>query len=145
MSSSPDLPKLVMALEYADIAAGLYLSGGSDHAARLLAAGAEALLGDLAKLLSPHAEDDEVQVLLTRVALQYESPTRLPRSHSLARRENDTLERASELAGFSEGEVRQAAAALLRSCWYQLEAIGLEALIPTRLQRAVDESTITAY
>ena len=145
MTSSPDLPKLVMALEYADLAAALYLAGGSDHGARLLAAGAEALLGDLAKLLSPHADDDEVQALVTRVALQYESPPKLPRGHSMIRREHEAIERASELAGFSEGEVRHATAALLRSCWYQLEAIGLEALIPTRLQRAVDESTITAY
>jgi len=146
MSLSPDLPKLVMALEYADLSAAHYLAGGSDHAARLLAAGAEALLGDLARMLAPYVEDDdEIQALVTRVALDYESPMRIPRGHDLARRENDALERASQMAGFSESEVRHATAALLRSCWYQLEALGLEALIPSRLQRAVDESTITAY
>jgi|GEM_PF-700823 hypothetical protein len=146
MSLTADLPKLVMAIEYADIAAAHYLAGGSDHAARLLAAGAEALLGDLARMLSPHIEeDDEVQALVTRVALEYESPHRIPRGHDLARRENDALERASQMAGFSESEVRHATAALLRSCWYQLESIGLEALIPSRLQRAVDESTISTY
>jgi hypothetical protein len=152
MSLSPDLPKLVMALEYADLSAAHYLAGGSDHAARLLAAGAEALLGDLARMLAPHVGndddgdgDDEVQALVTRVALEYESPLRIPRGHDLARRENDALERASQMAGFSESEVRHATAALLRSCWYQLESLGLEALIPSRLQRAVDESTITAY
>jgi len=148
MSLSPDLPKLVMALEYADLSAAHYLAGGSDHAARLLAAGAEALLGDLARMLAPRVDDDdddEIQALITRVALEYESPLRIPRGHELARRENDALERASQMAGFSESEVRHATAALLRSCWYQLEALGLEALIPSRLQRAVDESTITAY
>ena len=145
MTSSPDLPKLVMALEYADMAAGLHLAGGSDHAARLLAAGAEALLGDLAKLLLAHADDDDVAALLTRVALQYESPNRIPRGHAMAQREHEAIERASQLAGFSESELRHATAALLRSCWYQLESIGLEALVPMRLQRAVDESTITAY
>ncbi|XHS78798.1 hypothetical protein ACFJGW_02190 [Burkholderiaceae bacterium UC74_6] len=146
MSLSPDLPKLVMALEYADLSAAHYLAGGSDHAARLLAAGAEALLGDLARMLAPYVEDDdEIQALVTRVALEYESPMRIPRGHDLAKRENDALERASQMAGLSESEVRHATAALLRSCWYQLEALGLEALIPSRLQRAVDESTITAY
>jgi len=39
MSTEHDLSKLAMALEYADLAAALYLAGGSDHAARLLAAG----------------------------------------------------------------------------------------------------------
>jgi hypothetical protein len=145
MNTPSDLPKLAMALEYADLAAALYLAGGSDHAARLLAAGAEALLGDLAKMLIAHADDEEVQALVTRVALSYQAPPKLPRGYDMSRREQSAMARASEMAGFSEQEVRHATAALLRSAWFQLESIGLEALIPARLQRAVDESTISIY
>ncbi len=145
MNTSSDLPKLAMALEYADLASALYLAGGSDHAARLLAAGAESLLGDLARMLAPHADDDEVQALVARVALNYHSPAKLPNGYEMSRREQSTIERANEMAGFSEQEVRHATAALLRSAWFQLESIGLEALIPTRLQRAVDESTISIF
>ncbi|HEY4079872.1 MAG TPA: hypothetical protein VGM81_04180 [Burkholderiaceae bacterium] len=145
MNSSSDFPKLAMALEYADLAAALYLAGGSDHAARFLAAGAEALLADLAKMLAPHADDENVQALVMRVALGHESPAKLPRGYDVTRHEQTALTRASEMAGFSEHEIRHATAALLRSAWFQLESIGLEALIPSRLQRAVDESTISTY
>ena len=75
-STEHDLPKLAMALEYADLAAAHYLAGGSDYAARLLAAAAEQVLGDLAKLLGPHhAQSDEVQTQLARIAMRYKAPT----------------------------------------------------------------------
>jgi len=143
MSNFADLPKLVMALEYADMAAAHYLVGGSDQSARLLAAGAEALLGDLAKMLEPYQEDDEIQAIVMRTALTYEAPSAIPRGHP--RLEQDTVSRAGELAGLPDGDVRAATAAYLRSAWFLLESMGLEALIPSRLQRAVDESTISVF
>ena len=141
---STDLSKLAMALEYADLAAALYLAGGSDHAARLLAAGAEQTLADLARLLGPHTQSDEVQILLARVALRYQAPQIEPRGHAQARREQSTLGRLGE-AGPPEGEARRATAAYLRAAWYMLESMGLEAVVPLRLQRAVDQSTISAH
>ncbi|MDN3922566.1 hypothetical protein [Roseateles violae] len=144
MSTQDDLPKLAMALEYADLAAALYLAGGSEHAARLLAAGAEQLLGDLARLLGGHVDDDEVQSLLTRIALRYQAPLIEPRGHAQARQQQTAVQRAGELAGLPGGEARRATAAYLRACWFMLESMGLEAVIPLRLQRAVDHSTICA-
>ncbi len=144
MSTQADLPKLAMALEYVDLAAALYLAGGSDHAARLLAAGAEQTLGDLARLLGPHAQSDEVQTLLVRIAMRYRAPLVEPRGHAQARQDQGAVTRPGELGGPPEGEARRATAAYLRASWYTLEAMGLEAVIPTRLQRAVDRSTICA-
>jgi hypothetical protein len=144
MSTEHDLSKLAMALEYADLAAALYLAGGSDHAARLLAAGAEQLLGDLARLLGPRAQEDEVQTQLTRIALRYQAPPIEPRGHAQARQEQSAVARAGELAGLPGGEARRSAAAYLRASWFLLEAMGLEAVIPLRLQRAIDLSTICA-
>lgn len=142
MSTQADLPKLAMALEYADLSAALYLAGGSDHAARLLAAGAEQLLGDLARLLGEHTHSDEVQTLLARIALRYQAPLIEPRGHAQARKDQVAVVRASELAGLPEGEARRATAAYLRAVWYTLESMGLESVIPTRLQKAVEQSTI---
>ena len=144
MSSNNDLPNLATALEYADLAAALYLAGGSDHAARLLAAGAEQLLGDLAKLLGQHVESDEVQTLLARIALSYQSPQMAPRGHAQARHSQFALQRTSEMAGLREDEARSDTAAYLRASWYMLESMGLEAVIPTRLVQAVETSTIVA-
>lgn len=144
MSTQADLPKLALVLEYADLSAALYLAGGSDHAARLLAAGAEQLLGDLARLLGPDAHSDEMQTLLARIAMRYQAPVIEPRGHAHASREQEALARTGELAGLPGGEARRATAAYLRAVWYMLESMGLEAVIPTRLQRAVDQSTIHA-
>lgn len=140
MSTQADLSKLAMALEYADLSAALYLAGGSDHAARLLAAGAEQVLGDLARLLGPNAHKDEVQVLLARIALRYQAPVIEPRGHSAARKD----QALAHGDGAYEGEVRRSTAAYLRATWYMLESMGLEAVIPTRLQTAIDQSTIIA-
>ncbi|MET0518707.1 MAG: hypothetical protein ABW005_07725 [Burkholderiaceae bacterium] len=144
MSTHADLPKLALVLEYADLSAALYLAGGSDHAARLLAAGAEQLLGDLARLLGPDAHSDEMQTLLARIALRYQAPAIEPRGHAHVSQDQAALARAGELAGLPSGEARRATAAYLRAVWYMLESMGLEAVIPTRLQRAVDLSTIQA-
>lgn len=142
-SRNQDLPQLAMALEYADLAAALYMAGGSDHAARLLAAGAEQVLGNLARLLGEQAQDDEVQTLLARIALRYQAPLIEPRGPA---RSQWAVSCAGELEGASanEGEVRNATRAYLRACWYTLESMGLEAVMPIRLQQAVDSSTILA-
>ena len=144
MSTQADLSKLAMALEYADLGAGLYLAGGSDHAAHLLAAAAEQVLGDLARLLGPSAHQDEVQTLLTKIARRYKAP---PPEQKAAK-----PRRSADLAvlGFDDRretaneEVREATAAYLRAAWYTLESMGLDAIVPIRLQKAVDQSTIYA-
>jgi len=136
MSTQADLTKLAMALEYADLSAALYLAGGCDHAARLLAAGAEQLLGDLARLLGEHTHTDEVQTLLARIALRYQAPQIEPRGHAQTR--------PGELPGNMAGEARRSTGAYLRAVWYTLESMGLEAVIPPRLQQAVDESTVAS-
>lgn len=144
MNSHADLPNLALALEYADLAAALYLAGGSDHAARLLAAAAEEVLGDLAKLLGPHAHSDEVQTLLARVALRYKAPQMDTRIASGVRPSQLGLlgDDYNDFAEQRRNEVRSATASYLRAAWYTLEAMGLEAVIPQRLQKAVDHSTI---
>jgi hypothetical protein len=144
MSSQHDLPNLALALEYADLAAALYMAGGSDNAARLLAAGAEQVLGDLARLLGEQAHSDEVQTLLARIALRYEAPPMHTRGHAHARRSQFAVLRAHEMAGLPEGDARSDTVAYLRASWYLLESMGLEAVIPTRLQHAVESSTIVA-
>ncbi|MCV2369859.1 hypothetical protein [Roseateles oligotrophus] len=146
MSTQADLSKLTMALEYADLAAGLYLSGGSDHAAQLLAAAAEQVLGDLARLLGPSAHSDEVQALLAKIARRYKAPPLEPRSVK-AKPSGDNL----AILGFAQPgdkgneEIRDATAAYLRAAWYTLESMGLDAVVPLRLQKAVDQSTIYAH
>ncbi|WP_428508612.1 hypothetical protein [Roseateles sp.] len=142
MSSHTDLPKLALALEYVDLAAALYLAGGSDHAARLLAAAAEQVLGDLAKLLGPHAHTDEVQGLLARIALRYRAPLIEPRSHQQSRMSESRALDNAELRDIPLGEARHATAAYLRASWYTLEAMGLDAVVPARLRKAVEQSTI---
>ncbi|MEL4179380.1 hypothetical protein [Roseateles sp. PN1] len=132
-----DLPKLAVALEYADLSAALYLAGGSDHAARLLAAAAEEVLGELAKLLGGHARNnDAVQTLLARIALRYQAPLIDTRSQAANRQLQSTGPNGER------DEVRAATATYLRAAWYILESMGLEAVIPQRLQKAVDQSTI---
>lgn len=145
MNPDSDLPKLALALEYADLAAALYLAGGSDHAARLLAAAAEQVLGDLAKLLGDRAQSDEVQSLLARIALRYRAPLIEPRSHLQSRQSELPLARGDNsgmLTGLPAADARQATAAYLRAAWYTLEAMGLEAVMPGRLRKAVEHSTI---
>ena len=142
MSSHTDLPKLALALEYVDLAAALYLAGGSDHAARLLAAAAEQVLGDLAKLLGPHAHTDEVQGLLARIALRYRAPLIEPRSHQQSRMSESRALDNAEFRDIPLGEARHATAAYLRASWYTLEAMGLDAVVPARLRKAVEQSTI---
>jgi hypothetical protein len=142
MSGNNDLPKLALALEYVDIAAALYLAGGSDQAARLLATAAEQLLGDLARLIGEQEPTDELQALLKRVALRYSAPRHDTDGHSQVRGGQPALARAGEMAALPAGEARLETAALLRACWYLLESMGLEAVAPQRLDQAIDRSTI---
>ncbi len=143
-STEHDLPKLAMALEYADLAAAHYLAGGSDYAARLLAAAAEQVLGDLAKLLGPHhAQSDEVQTQLARIAMRYKAPTLDTRGPAHRYKSTGASTPVQACATAQAGnEIRQATAAYLRAAWYTLESMGLEAVVPVRLQKAVDQSTI---
>lgn len=145
-STEHDLPKLAMALEYADLAAAHYLAGGSDYAARLLAAAAEQVLGDLARLLGPHhAQSDEVQTLLARIALRYKAPTVESRNPSQRHKgQLPSMQIHPSAASHCSNEIREATAAYLRAAWYTLESMGLEAVVPVRLQKAVDQSTIYA-
>ncbi len=142
MSTQADLSKLAMALEYADLGAALYLAGGSDHAAKLLAAAAEQVLSDLARLLGPAAHSNEVQSLLTKIAGRYQAPP-------VDRRSAKRPEQLSALGlaprqDLATEEIRQDTAAYLRAAWYTLESMGLDAIVPMRLQKAVDHSTIYA-
>lgn len=140
--SGSDLPKLARALEYVDLAAALYLAGGSDHAARLLAAAAEQLLGDLCRLLNEQEQNEELHALLRRVAERYAAPRFDARGHAQARGNQQALARAGEMGGLAADEARQETAALLRAAWYLLESMGLEAVAPQRLEQAIDRSTI---
>ncbi len=143
---STDLSKLTVALEYADMASGLYLAGDSNHAARLLAAAAEEVLGDLARLLGNHVHGDEMQLLLARIARRYRSP--VTGLHSQTRMRNAQLQNRSAVAHVDElhdlppDDARMATAAYLRAAWYTLQSMGLDAVIPARLQKAVSQSTI---
>ncbi|MFY7865860.1 hypothetical protein [Roseateles sp.] len=143
-STDTDLPQLAMALEYADLAAAHYLAGGSDYAARLLAAAAEQVLGDLARLLGPqHAQSDEVQTQLARIALRYKAPVLEARSPAQRHKSYLPNMQAHTCVAFAgSNEIRQATAAYLRAAWYTLESMGLDAVVPVRLQKAVDQSTI---
>lgn len=128
------------------MAAGLYLAGDRNHAARLLAAAAEEVLSDLARLLGNHVHADEMQVLLARIARRYRSPVIEP--HSQTRLRNTRLQAHSaaahpeELPDVPPDNARTAAAAYLRAAWYTLQSMGLEGVIPARLQQAVSQSTI---
>ena len=83
---SSDLPRLARALEYLDMASALYLAGGADHSAQLLAAAGERLLGDLARLIQSPEHGHEVQQLLAKLTQQHVAspvpevgPTAIPR------------------------------------------------------------------
>jgi NAD(P)-dependent dehydrogenase (short-subunit alcohol dehydrogenase family) len=144
MSTQADLSKLAIALEYADLGASLYLAGGSDHAAKLLAAAAEQVLGDLARLLGPSAHNDEVQTLLAKIARRYKAAPL--EQHNARPRKSEGLAVMGFVpaSGNATEEVREATAAYLRAAWYTLESMGLDAIVPLRLQKAVDQSTIYA-
>lgn len=138
-----DLSKLALALEYVDLAAGHFLAGGSEHAARLLAIAAETLLGDLARLVNDETHGDAVQDLLASIARAH-MPAALPAPHSQMRQQQQALARAGRMGELPEDAARQATAALLRACWYLLESMGLEAVAPERLRQAIELSTIWA-
>lgn len=131
--SNPDLQRLCAALEYADLGAGLYLAGGADHAARLLAAAAEQQLGDLVRLIDAPNATVDARELLARVA-------RAHRPAVVAPRESAGRDWSDELT--SPDGVREETIAFLRAAWFMLEAMGLAALAPGRLQQAVEHSTV---
>lgn len=140
-----DLPRLALALEYVDMGAALYLAGGSDHAARLLAAAAERLLGDLCRMLGEQEPGDELQGLLQRLAERYAAPRHDASGHVQARQGHAALSRAGELSGLAHDKARQETEAFLRACFYLLESIGLEGAAPMRLRDAIELSTIYAH
>src|SRR6185312_9834286 len=78
-SSNPDLLRLSAALEYVDLAAGLYLAGGADQAALLLAAAAEQQLGDLVRLIDAPSATVDMRELLARIALAHRPAVVAPR------------------------------------------------------------------
>ncbi len=133
MSSNPDLQRLAAALEYVDLAAGLYLAGGADQAAHLLAAAAEQQLGDLVRLIDTAGTTMDSRELLARIA-------RAHRPAVVAAREEPAQEWAEAVA--DNDAVREETIAFLRSAWFLLEAMGLAPLAPHRLQEAVDRSTV---
>ncbi|MBA4218389.1 MAG: hypothetical protein V3V71_09515 [Roseateles sp.] len=133
MSSNPDLQRLSAALEYVDLAAGLYLAGGADHAARLLAAAAEQQLGDLVRLIDVPTATVDARELLARVARAHRPAVVAPREQP--GRDWDAPPSAPD-------GVREETVAFLRAAWFMLEAMGLAALAPERLQQAIDHSTV---
>lgn len=146
MSPHRDLERLLLALEYADLASALYLAGGSDEAARLLAAAAEQQLGDLFRMIGPGLLDhgEELSELLRQLAQRYVAPRYELRSHALARAEQPMLARLGERAGTRAASARDATASFLRAVWYLLETMGLQAVAPLRLSEAIERSTIYA-
>ncbi|MDR7333001.1 hypothetical protein [Roseateles asaccharophilus] len=133
MSSNPDLQRLSAALEYVDLAAGLYLAGGADQAARLLAAAAEQQLGDLVRLIDAPSATMDTRELLARVARAHRPAVVAPRQ---------SAERGWDDQPTQTDAVREETVAFLRAAWFMLEAMGLAALAPERLQEAVDNSTV---
>lgn len=131
--SNPDLQRLSAALEYVDLAAGLYLAGGADQAARLLAAAAEQELGDLVRLIDAPGDCIDTRELLARIARAHRPGVVAPR-HVRARNLDDEPSQADA--------TRDEIVAFLRASWFMLEAMGLAALAPERLQQAVDSSTV---
>jgi hypothetical protein len=133
MSSNPDLQRLSAALEYVDLAAGLYLAGGADQAARLLAAAAEQQLGDLVRLIDAPSATVDTRELLARIARAHRPAVVAPREVSTRDWDGEPV-----LADATREEI----VAFLRASWFMLEAMGLAALAPERLQQAVDNSTV---
>lgn len=144
MNFGPDLRRLSLALEYADLAAALYLAGGSDEAARLLAAAAEQHLGDLVQLLGEQVQDDELQSLLRRIALRYNAPDYELRGHAQSRHGQLALAQLEAFDASAPAKARESTATFLRAVWYLLETMGLESVAPQRLNQAIDQSTIHA-
>lgn len=133
MSSNPDLQRLSAALEYVDLAAGLYLAGGADHAARLLAAAAEQQLGDLVRLIDAPSASVDTRELLARVARAHRPAVVAPREQP---------DRDWDAPPAAPDGVRDETVAFLRAAWFMLEAMGLAALAPDRLQQAIEHSTV---
>ncbi|MEO6281557.1 hypothetical protein [Roseateles sp.] len=133
MSSNPDLQRLSAALEYVDLAAGLYLAGGADQAAHLLAAAAEQQLGDLVRLIDAPSATMDTRELLARIA-------RAHRPAVVAPRQAQTRDWEADPA--PADATREEIVAYLRAAWFMLEAMGLASLAPERLQQAVEHSTV---
>lgn len=133
MSSNPDLQRLSAALEYVDLAAGLYLAGGADQAARLLAAAAEQQLGDLVRLIDAPNATVDMRELLARIARAHRPAVVAPPEEPV--REWDAEPTQTDTT-------REEIVAYLRASWFMLEAMGLAALAPDRLQQAVEQSTV---
>jgi len=131
--SNPDLQRLSAALEYADLAAGLYLAGGADQSARLLAAAAEQLLGDLVRLIDVPGATVDTRELLARLARAHRPVGVAPRQAA----EHDWDAPPAAPDGVHEETI-----AFLRAAWFMLEAMGLAALAPDRLQQAIEQSTV---
>lgn len=131
--SNPDLQRLSAALEYVDLAAGLYLAGGADHAARLLAAAAEQQLGDLVQLIDAPSATVDTRELLARIARAHRPAVVAPRQSPERPWNGEPVE--------TDG-TRDEIIAYLRAAWFMLEAMGLASLAPARLQEAVDNSTV---
>jgi len=133
MSSNPDLQRLSAALEYVDLAAGLYLAGGADQAAHLLAAAAEQQLGDLVRLIDAPSATVDTRELLARIARAHRPAVVAPR---------EAPARVWDEEPTQTDTTRDEIVAYLRAAWFMLEAMGLAALAPERLQEAVDHSTV---
>lgn len=135
MSSNPDLQRLSAALEYVDLAAGLYLAGGADQAARLLAAAAEQQLGDLVRLIDAPSATVDMRELLARIARAHRPAVVAPRQAPVRDWDADTDPAPADAT-------REEIIAYLRAAWFMLEAMGLASLAPERLQQAVESSTV---
>lgn len=133
MSSNPDLQRLSAALEYVDLAAGLYLAGGADQAAHLLAAAAEQQLGDLVRLIDAPSATVDTRELLARIARAHRPAVVAPRHSEAHDWEADPA---------PADATREETVAYLRAAWFLLEAMGLASLAPERLQQAVEHSTV---
>jgi hypothetical protein len=131
-----DLQRLAAALEYVDLAAGLHLAGGADHAAHLLAAAAEAQLGDLVRLIDAPSATVDTRELLARVARAHRPAVVAPRG------EPQQPWGGAEAEPTPADNLREETVAYLRAAWFMLEAMGLASLAPERLQEAVEHSTV---
>jgi hypothetical protein len=131
--SNPDLQRLSAALEYVDLAAGLYLAGGADQAAKLLAAAAEQQLGDLVQLIDAPSATVDTRELLARIARAHRPAVVAPR---------EAPDRVLGGEPVETDATREEIVAYLRAAWFMLEAMGLASLAPARLQEAVDHSTV---
>ncbi len=131
--SNPDLQRLAAALEHVDLAAALFLAGGADQSARLLAAAAEQQLGDLVRLIDAPSVGLDARELLARMARAHRPAVVAPRP---------LPERDWDEPLTSPDAVRDETVAYLRAAWFMLEAMGLAALAPQRLQEAIEQSTV---